>query len=199
MSNVPDYFKATNAAYEILSNTYPFSLETNILQIFTRYPNISVHSYTELADKFGLSFEELLDTSSSEYGTTILDPVTDKIQIWYNDTKDRCTVRFTLAHELGHAILKHTKDDDVSRKEASCFARNLLCAVPIIDELEIRSANDIKYVFDVGDLMAEISLNYFSSDRYYIEKHLYNNIRERAIAYMHGYNSVAELYGYTAN
>lgn len=195
MSNAPDYSTATNKAYEILSRVYPFQLETDIFKILSSFSTIVVHTYTEFAQKFKMSFEEALESVSSEYGFTIRSRRTGKSEIYYNDRKDICTIKFTLAHELGHIVLGHVEDDDISRKEASCFARNLLCAVPIIDELNIQTVRDLVYVFEVGEPMAKVSLNHFNSDRYYIRKNLYNNIREQTYAYMCGCSSVAELYG----
>lgn len=89
----------------------------------------------------------------------------------------------------------HTEDNDISQKEASCFARNLLCPVPIIDELELKTINDIIYIFDVGELMAAVSFNYFESDRYYIRKDLKDTLRLQTYAYMCGYSSIEEMYG----
>ena len=195
MSSIPDYSIATNKAYEILSQIHPFRLETDIFHIISCFPFVAIHTYTELAQRFHLSFEEVLETVSSEYGFTIRDVRTGKCEIYYNDRKDISTIKFTLAHELGHIVLGHTDDDDTSRKEASCFARNLLCAVPIIDELDIQTVGDLIYIFEVGGPMAEVSLNYFDSDRYYIKKDLYDSIRAQTYAYMSGYSSVAELYG----
>lgn len=195
MSRIPDYSIATNKAYEILSQVHPFRLETDIYMILSSFSTIVLHTYTDLAQRFNISFEEVLETVSSEYGFTSRNRRTGKNEIYYNDRKDSSTIKFTLAHELGHIVLGHTKDDDISRKEASCFARNLLCAVPIIDELDIQTVGDLIYVFEVGEPMAEVSLNYFDSDRYYIKKDLYDSIRAQTYAYISGYSSVAELYG----
>ena len=193
MNNQPDYFTATNKVYEILANVYPFRLETDIFKIISRHSNIVVHPYSKIAQKFNMSNQEFLDSVSSKYGFTI-DPRTETYEIWYNGTMDTSVIRFTLAHELGHILLGHTEDNDVSRKEASCFARNLLCAIPIIDELEIQTISDIIYVFDVSEQMAEVSTNHFTSDRYYIKKDLYNYLRDKTAAYMYGY-SLEELWG----
>ena len=194
MNNTPDYFTATNKAYEILIQVYPFRLETDIFQILSSFPNVTVRTYTDWAKRFGLSFEKTLDELPSEHGFTLRDRATH-FQISYNEKKDVSTIKFTLAHELGHIVMNHFKDNDTARKEASCFARNLLCPIPVIDELNIKTISDLTSVFGVGELMAEISLKHFESDRYYIRNGLYSNIRTQASAYMYGYDSVAEMYG----
>lgn len=195
MSSVPDYSAATNKAYEILSKVYPFNLETDIFKILSLFPNIAIHTYTEIANRFFESFHDFMDTASSEYGYTIYNPYTGKTEIFYNDTKDYSTIKFTLAHELGHIVLGHTEDNDISRKEASCFARNLLCPVPVIDELELKTVNDLVMVFEVGEPMATVSSNYFESDRYYIRKDLEDTLHLQTYAYMCGYSSIEEMYG----
>lgn len=195
MSSAPDYFTATNKAYEILSKVSPFGLETDIFRILSLFPNIAIHTYTKIAYRFFESFYDLLDTVSSEHGFSIRNPQTGKIEIFYNDTKDYTTIKFTLAHELGHIVLGHTEDNDISQKEASCFARNLLCPVPVIDELELETVNDLVMVFEVGEPMATVSLNYFESDRYYIRKDLEDTLHLQTYAYMCGYSSIEEMYG----
>ena len=136
-----------------------------------------------------------MDTVPSEHGFIIRNPRTNRVEILYNDTKDYSTIKFTLAHELGHIVLGHKEDNDISQKEANCFARNLLCPVPVIDELELKTVNDLVIVFEVGEPMATVSLNYFESDRYYIRKDLEDTLHLQTYAYMCGYSSIEEMYG----
>mgnify|MGYP000044438232 CR=1 FL=1 len=195
MSSVPDYSTATNKAYEILSKVYPFNLETDINKILSLFPNIAIHTYREIANRFFESFHDFMDTVPSEHGFIIRNPRTNRVEILYNDTKDYSTIKFTLAHELGHIVLGHKEDNDISQKEANCFARNLLCPVPVIDELELKTVNDLVIVFEVGEPMATVSLNYFESDRYYIRKDLEDTLHLQTYAYMCGYSSIEEMYG----
>lgn len=195
MSSIPDYSTATNKAYEILSQVFPISLKTDIFKILSSFPNIAIHTYTEMANRFFESFHDLMETVSSEHGFSIRNPHTGMVEIYYNDTKDYSTIRFTLAHELGHIVLEHNEDNDISQKEANCFARNLLCPIPVIDELKLKTVNALVEVFEVGELMAVVSLNYFESDRYYIRKDLENTLRFRTYAYMCGFSSIEEMFG----
>ena len=195
MSSVPDYSTATNKAYEILSKVYPFNLETDINKILSLFPNIAIHTYREIANRFFESFHDFMDTVPSEHSFIIRSPRTNRVEILYNDTKDYSTIKFTLAHELGHIVLGHKEDNDISQKEANCFARNLLCPVPVIDELELKTVNDLVIVFEVGEPMATVSLNYFESDRYYIRKDLEDTLHLQTYAYMCGYSSIEEMYG----
>lgn len=140
MNKVPDYAKATNTAYRVLLKYNRLLPTINIFQIILCFSNIKLHTYSDACKKLHFSFQEFLDKiATSEYGYTIYDPKSQKYLIFYNDKKNIATIRFTLAHELGHVLLKHTVDDSVARKEASCFARNLLCPVPVIDRFNLQS------------------------------------------------------------
>ena len=44
-------------------------------------------------------------------------------------------LRFTLAHELGHRVLRHTGKDPAEEREADCFASYLLCPEPVLQLL----------------------------------------------------------------
>ncbi len=196
MTESPDYHTATNAAYRILNDVYPFQLSTDIFQIINNFSNISIHTYSEIANKFEFSFDSFLNIASSEFGYTVQDKKSGNSIICYNDIKDICTIRFTLAHELGHIVLNHTKDNDISRKEASCFARNILCPISTVKELNLHNISDYTNIFNISDSMADVAIQYAKSDFYYIQNNYYRDISDKVFAYMNGYDNVFEMYGY---
>lgn len=196
MTEFPDYHKATNSAYKILNDVHPFRLSTDIFQIINNFSNISIHTYSEIANKFGFSFDRFLNITSSEFGYTVKDKKSGNSVIYYNDIKDICTIRFTLAHELGHIVLNHTKDNDISRKEASCFARNILCPISTVKELNLHNISDYTNIFNISDSMADVAIQYAESDFYYIQNNYYRDISDKVFAYMNGYDNVFEMYGY---
>ena len=65
--------------------------------------------------------------------------------------------------------------------------RDLIAVDPLIAVLPV--------VFEVGEPMATVSLNYFESDRYYIRKDLEDTLHLQTYAYMCGYSSIEEMYG----
>ena len=198
MTDYPDYNKATNAAYETLqqySSSFP---KIDIFRIVMSYPNVKVHTYSYLAQRMGLSVHKFTrDIASSEHGFTVCDNLKQRWEVFYNETKCERTIRSTLAHELGHIVLKHTKDGNASieDREANCFARNLLCPVPIRKELGLTSLSDYCNAFDISERMAQVAIDLNSSDTYYITQQNYNGVNDKVYCYFSGY-TLEELYGY---
>lgn len=196
MNSLPNYNSATNAAYEVLkkyAGPYP---QIDIMGIIiSHFPNVSIHTYTETAKNFKMTISDFLDTVTSEHGYTLYKPAKQQWIICYNDTKCERTIRFTLAHELGHVVLKHQDDDIISRCEADCFARNVLCPVPLRDGFNLSTKEDYCECFNISEPMAEITLDLNKNDNYYITKDNYNYINDKAFCFFSGY-TLAELYGY---
>lgn len=132
----PDYKYATNVAYDELSYYNGSFPQINIFELLEESGDIVLKSYSQAAKYLNCTHNEFTYTiAQSEYGFTVTDPRTGNHIIFFNNLKDDKTIRFTLAHELGHIRLGHTEDNEVADKEANCFARNLLCPVQIIKEL----------------------------------------------------------------
>lgn len=181
MINVlPDYEKATNLAYEVLqrySGAYP---RIDILAIALSCPQVRVHTFSESASRLGITVEDFTtEYSESDTGFTVYDTQNQRWLMFYNDTKCETTIRFTVAHELGHIILKHTKDTSIADREANCFARNILCPVPIRCELELLTQDDYCLAFNISDAMAQVVISLNHNDIYYITKNSYDTISTR--------------------
>ncbi len=195
MTEYPDYNRATNAAYEVLKvydGRYP---KIDIFHLLLMYNDrISIHTYTECAKRKGVSVHEFVDNCvESEMGFTFFDRKKKRWEIFYNDTKCETTIRFTLAHELGHIVLEHDEDNDVHDKEANCFARNLLAPVPVRDGYQLEKIDDYCECFNISDLMAKVVKDLSGSDSYYITQENYDEIFGRAYVSISGC-SLAELY-----
>lgn len=196
MIDLPDYNKATNAAYEELQGydgRYP---QIDIFYLLQNHPKIKLHTFTEIASRLGITVEEFVaELSESDMGYTVYDRVKERWLIYYNDTKCDTTIRFTIAHELGHIVLKHTEDNSITDREANCFARNLLCPVPLRDELGLKTLGDYCSAFDISDRMAKVVMEMNSSDSHYISGYNYGVVNDKAYCYFTGY-TLADLYGY---
>ena len=73
MTNFPDYFKATNEAYLLLSEytgNYPV---IDIFSIFLKMPYVKVYTFSEYANKLSLNVSEFLQIAPSDYGFSIYD------------------------------------------------------------------------------------------------------------------------------
>ncbi len=90
-------------------------------------------------------------------------------EIFINDKiNNRNRRRFTMAHELGHAILKHDigtihyrnsemdNQDDLQEFEANIFARDLLMPSTVLAALNIRTVEEIMSVCHISRQSAEI-------------------------------------------
>ncbi len=184
MINKPDYFRATNAAYNTLLTFGNGSPQIDIIKVLNMMPNVKVHTYTELMKKFLVSNNELCDLAQSNFGCFIYGKNTFRKEVWYNDWKDERTCRFTLAHELGHIVLGHLEDGNIENKEADCFARNLLCPVPIADRYGLKTIEDYQLSFRVNVPVAEIAIKLKGSDSYYITVHNYNEINIKLMQHL---------------
>lgn len=175
----PNYKRATNMAYKtIIDNLDNFMLPINVIGILKSLKNVKLKPYSKVCNEFDYTYEELLDFFPSEYGFNLYDDKNGNYLVLYNDYKEETTVFFTLAHELGHIILKHKEDTNINNKEADCFARNLLCPIPIVDDVCMTNPDDYMLFFGISEPMADVSLNFQDSDRYYIKDYYYEAIKE---------------------
>ncbi|MBR4934487.1 MAG: ImmA/IrrE family metallo-endopeptidase [Anaerotignum sp.] len=174
----PDYSLATNAAYETLMMC-SFTLPVKVLRIVKQFEDISIISYSEAAKMTEKTFEEIKQHFESDFGFLSRDPHDPwKAVIFYNDQKSVHTIRFTIAHELGHYVLGHLTDDDVAKKEANCFARNLLCPVSVGCTLRGNKIEGYMGLFNISEPMAKATVNLIQSDLYYITDKMHVHFSE---------------------
>lgn len=172
--DLPDYFRATNLAYEVLLNNSKIELPILILPLIKATPNVRFITYSEYALIGGQSFNAFVDGCPSNSGFTLR--CGNNYIIVVNERLPYEVFRFTLAHELGHCMLEHSCDNSVSRKEASCFARNLLCPYPIRSGLMLNAPSEYVKTFAVSKEMATITINLHDNDRYYTIRNLANQV-----------------------
>lgn len=198
MRHFPDYKRATNAAYDTLIRLETFSLSTNVFAIVeSLLENCRLLTYSQACFLYGFSFQQLLEIS--EFGFSILSSAGNRI-ILYNENMPLGCIRFTIAHEIGHAILGHTDENDpISEKEANCFARNLLCPLPIAEIFDASTVEDYIALFSVTASMATTALGRRNSDRYYIDLELSVIITDMLDAYNRGFDSINEYLYYLAS
>lgn len=176
MKSTPDYELATNTAYRLLVASGRVEPCADILQLAACCREAAVVSYREMAERFALSGEQFAAMLSSEYGLTIRKG--KQALILYNQEKDPRTVRFTIAHELGHVVLHHREDTRATDREANCFARNLLCPLPVARGLHLTSPEDYASTFGVSLPMASASWENRHSDAHYLDRGLERQVEE---------------------
>lgn len=179
--SIPDYHTATNKAYHLLKKMLVryghFKITTDVLFVLDQLPDAVILSYTDACEKYAC--ERSLFTASSNHGFTINEVSPEgrmRYIVLFNDWKDDTTIRFTLAHEIGHIILGHMEDTEVANKEANCFARNLLCPIPVRHVFALHTVSALCKAFDVSEPMARISLQCAQIDSYHIDDALYHDL-----------------------
>lgn len=88
----------------------------------------------------------------------------DSFFIYYNDrikTVER--IRFTLAHELGHIILKHTQESELAEAEADCFAGYLLAPPELIHLIQPEDYLDVREAFFLSKNCASNAFNRYKA------------------------------------
>ena len=197
MTDYPDYHKATNTAYMELEKYDGSFPRIDIFRIIRQDRNIALITYTEASEKLGCSHNEFAyNIAPSEQGFTIKESSSSRSIIFYNNLKDSKTIRFTMAHELGHIRLKHENDDKISDKEANCFARNILCPCQFAVGFHLSTAKEYSDWYGISMPMAEAAIGNFKHDIWNIDENLYNEIRDKIDCYMFGI-SRTDLYGFS--
>lgn len=120
--------------------------------------------------------------------------------IAYNSTKKySARVRFTLAHEIGHIVLNHHRDFNVTtvmennfsreeykilENEANCFARNLLSPVPLVKTLSLN-----EYYFKMSNFFGlsfqavKSRISLYKNDLYYLDDEHINQMQKKYLRY----------------
>ncbi|OTN86585.1 hypothetical protein A5819_003435 [Enterococcus sp. 7E2_DIV0204] len=169
----PNYAEAQKLAYETIQNSAQKELPVSIKKLIRTFPKLHLQKYSVFAKQRKLSFEEVLLFTNSEEGCLWMRSDGTYL-ILYNDyIKNSGRIRFTLAHELGHYIMKHNEksgktilpryslsDDehDLFEKEANYFAKRLLAPIPLVDLYVANwkkiKANCIEFAFDTSHTLA---------------------------------------------
>ena len=160
---IPDYDRAARMAYKTLLALHIESLPVDPLQILSFCKNTVVHSYEELMNRMG-------ETNYSDFKYYYMenkDALTIRKQfdngqigyeIYYDNRGYYCRRRFTLGHELGHVILRHSSEEWWEEKEADYFASQLLAPHPIIQILPSLDKNSVAHLFSLSKAATEMAL-----------------------------------------
>lgn len=182
MSEAADYRRATNEAYELLLSLPSFSLATDVFDVVKQLPDCIAITYQRAVNHYGailgLDLDRLI--AQSDHGFTLIQFRTQRRIILYNDALPETCIRFTIAHELGHYMLGHLPDDhnnhtESEEQEANCFARNLLCPIPIVKSLSLATAEEYRSLFQVSAEMAAVAVKHRGSDLYHISNRNYSD------------------------
>lgn len=143
-TNALEWAKVMNKANEILvsSNaiaTFPFEVKKVVKEFNGN--GIKCYSYQKALEKFQLCIEDLGSESA------LLTDIGGRKTLFYNTSKPKNHVRFSILHEFGHDILGHrlthedTKDYGTKEVETNFFTAQLLMPEQLIRELQIRGVS----------------------------------------------------------
>lgn len=143
-----NYKKLKNIAYSFLNQYTNGKLPIDLLHIISQLDNLYLMKYSTFAKENDMDINEVYQFLNSEDGALWYKTNTQTYILLYNDTIDnKERIRFTIAHELGHYVLKHnevtdkttlsrytlTEDEyNVFEKEANFFAKHLLVPFPVL-------------------------------------------------------------------
>lgn len=162
----PNYIKAEKKAYELLKLNGINKLPIKVKKLAKKFPNLKIKTYTWYANKWGLTIEDVCKLADSDEGCCWYIESQGQYMILYNDTVENSgRKRWTIAHELGHYMLKHNeitgkaifsrsslsdKEYDMFEKEANCFARSLLAPLPVISNLGKITIFDVANICEIS-------------------------------------------------
>lgn len=135
----PDYSRAANQAYRCLVRLGITALPVSPLAILKRCRDTVVYTFEEASQLPGLD-AEVLERGEADALTfrRFLPGGERQYAVCYRAGGNQARLNFTLAHELGHIVLRHDGDGAVKDAEANQFAMHLLCPRPVIRRLSQR-------------------------------------------------------------
>jgi len=141
-------------AYKTLLALHIESLPVDPLQILSFCNNTVSHSYEDMMARVGeydyFSFKQYyMEGKDALTIRRTLDNGKCIYECYYANRGNPFRRRFTLAHELGHIILKHSMEEIWEEREADYFASQLLAPHPILQLLRENNLCTPEYVADM--------------------------------------------------
>lgn len=81
--------------------------------------------------------------------------------VFYNDEMSKERIRFTVMHEIGHIVRKHTEESDLAEAEANFFAKYSLAPPPLVHEISPDDYLDIASAFEISKESASYAMEYY--------------------------------------
>ena len=142
MSCQPDYDRAATAACRVLLRLKVDSLPVRPLEMLRRCQDTYLCTFDQAADVMDLTNEELERLAAGADACTFRETAggRERYVVCYRTGGNPARLNFTLAHELGHIVLRHREEDPAAEAEADCFASHLLCPEVVVKLAACRSA-----------------------------------------------------------
>lgn len=167
-------------AYEFVENNI-IEFPVNPFEIIKKF-KWGLLTYEEMALQNKCTIEDICDCLGTD-GYSIYNGTNYTIA-YNNKIKSYGRINFTLAHEIGHIVLKHHKDFDVTEviknnftkdeykileNEANCFARNFLAPAPLVSKLNLLGVLfNLNAFFNITFTAATTRISFLKNDLYYL-------------------------------
>ena len=146
----PRYEFARRRAYQLLCQLEISSLPIDPWQITKQFPNINVCAWTDLRENRHVADPLNIDAEGADTKTHIVRGDDEYLVVYDDRVGSEQRIRWTLAHELAHIMLRHLVDFEATalnrgglteqqyftlEREADCFAANLLAPMTILQRI----------------------------------------------------------------
>lgn len=141
-----------------------------------------LETYQTVSKKTGTSVLEVAKAFRSMYGFVQYDPEIDCCLILYNADGNSREELWTICHELGHISLWHfdlirrpdweSKLYPIIEPEADYFANHLMAPFPVMLEMGIRDAGEVREVYGMTEAAAE---RHFAEFQRWLRNHPLND------------------------
>lgn len=126
MEKKANFIKARNKASEILllqDDSILFPIDVKIIKIPNN--NIKFVSYKDYANSVNIDVN-ILNNNGEFKDAMIYRKDKNCLILYNNETSNKGRMLWTLAHEMGHLVLNHSDQNEISEIEANTFASQLL-------------------------------------------------------------------------
>ena len=160
MSRQPDYDRAATAACRVLVRLRVDRLPVRPLEMLRRCRDTFLCTFEEAADALGLTSDELDRMSGGADACTFreMHGGRERYVVCYRAGGNPARLNFTLAHELGHIVLRHRDTGPAAEAEADCFASHLLCPEAVLRAAACRSAEVLAQLCYISRTAAEMAM-----------------------------------------
>lgn len=147
-----DNSKILKATIQVFQECKVKSFPIDCFALLKHY-DYRIYTYDEIKKKNIDLYEICIDYSN--------DAFCDRASrlIAYNSQMPKGRVRFSLMHELGHHILRHSVSNPQTEREANMFASYILAPRMAIHYAECKNANDVYHAFDLSFEASEFAFD----------------------------------------
>ena len=162
--------RLTNDRYEIIKkNAVKMFLDNDIRRIpidcfeICQKMCVKLKKYSQLTSEALLKAKKISEDGFCMLVEEIPEPFPPlQWYIFYDDTKSRERIRFTIMHEIGHIVLGHTEHSELAESEANFFAKYSLAPPPLVHKIKPEDYMDISDAFDLSQECAYYAMSFYN-------------------------------------